>query len=109
MVGVCGIDTSMEGVIKCRGSPGGGIGVPLAKLSGASRWFSSRRRAWSMADPPPTRRTVHFENFEFDFRSGELREHGHKVKVEGQPLQILAVLLDRPGELVTRDELRNKL
>jgi TolB-like protein/DNA-binding winged helix-turn-helix (wHTH) protein/Tfp pilus assembly protein PilF len=62
-----------------------------------------------MTKPPPTRRTVHFENFEFDFRSGELREHGRKVKVEGQPLQILAVLLDRPGELVTRDELRNKL
>jgi len=62
-----------------------------------------------MTKPPPTRRTVHFENFEFDFRSGELREHGRKVKAEGQPLQILAVLLDRPGELVTRDELRNKL
>ena len=62
-----------------------------------------------MSKPIPTSRTIHFENFEFDFRSSELREHGHKVKVQGQPVQILAMLLEQPGELVTRDELKNKL
>jgi TolB-like protein/DNA-binding winged helix-turn-helix (wHTH) protein/Flp pilus assembly protein TadD len=62
-----------------------------------------------MTKRPPARGKIQFENFEFDFRSGELREHGHKVKVQGQPLHILAVLLDRPGDLVTRDELRDKL
>ena len=62
-----------------------------------------------MSKPTLTSRTIHFENFEFDFRSSELREHGRKVKVQGQPVQILAMLLEQSGELVTRDELKNKL
>ena len=62
-----------------------------------------------MSQPIPTPRTIRFENFEFDFRSSELRENGRKVKVQGQPVQILAMLLEQPGELVTREELRNKL
>src|SRR5438093_5634290 len=62
-----------------------------------------------MSKPVPTSRTIHFENFEFEFRSSELREQGRKVKVQGQPVQILALLLEQPGELVTRDEIKNKL
>ena len=62
-----------------------------------------------MSKPTLTFRTIHFEDFEFDFRSSELLEHGRKVKVQGQPVQILAMLLEQPGELVTRDELKNKL
>src|SRR6266699_3915867 len=62
-----------------------------------------------MSKPVPTSRTIHFENFEFEFRSSELREQGRKVKVQGQPVQILALLLEEPGELVTRDEIKNKL
>jgi len=62
-----------------------------------------------MSKPTLTTPTIHFENFEFDFRSSELCEHGRKVKVQGQPVQILAMLLEQPGELVTRDELKNKL
>jgi TolB-like protein/DNA-binding winged helix-turn-helix (wHTH) protein/Flp pilus assembly protein TadD len=62
-----------------------------------------------MSQPIPTSRTIHFENFEFDIRSSELRENGQKVKVQGQPVQILAILLEQPGELVTREELKNKL
>ncbi|HXI92151.1 MAG TPA: winged helix-turn-helix domain-containing protein [Blastocatellia bacterium] len=62
-----------------------------------------------MSKPTLTSRTIRFENFEFDFRSSELREDGGKVKVQGQPIQILAMLLEQPGELVTRDELKNKL
>jgi len=62
-----------------------------------------------MSKPVPTARTIQFENFEFDFRSSELREHGRKVKVQGQPVQILAILLEQPGQLVTREELKNEL
>src|SRR5437764_15402875 len=62
-----------------------------------------------MSKPVPTSRTIHFENFEFEFRSSELREQGRKVKVQGQPVQILAMLLEQPGELVTRDEIKNEL
>src|SRR5690348_16856821 len=57
--------------------------------------------------PGPTR--VRFGVFEADFRSGELRKHGLKIKVQEKPLQILSVLLEQPGEVVTRDELRQRL
>ena len=44
-----------------------------------------------------------------DLQTGELRQRGHKVRLQEQPFQVLAALLERPGEVVTRDELRNKL
>jgi TolB-like protein len=47
--------------------------------------------------------------FEADFRAGELRKRGVKVKLQEQPLQILQMLLEHPGDVVTRDELRNKI
>jgi DNA-binding winged helix-turn-helix (wHTH) protein len=59
--------------------------------------------------PPPATHIVQFGSFELDLRSGELRkgrQHGH---VPDQPLQVLALLLEHPGELVTRDELRQRL
>lgn len=52
---------------------------------------------------------VCFGAFEADLRSGELRKDGVKVKLEGQPFQVLAVLLNRPGQLVTREELQKEL
>jgi len=52
---------------------------------------------------------VRFGTFEVNFHTGELRHRGQKVKLQEQPFQVLAVLLERPGELVTREELRNKL
>ena len=52
---------------------------------------------------------VRFGIFEVDPRSGELRRNGAKVRLQEQPLQILLTLLGRPGQLVTRDELRTRL
>jgi TolB-like protein/DNA-binding winged helix-turn-helix (wHTH) protein/Tfp pilus assembly protein PilF len=57
----------------------------------------------------PLARVFQFENFELDLRTLELRKNDQKVKLEGQPLRILALLVERPGELVTREELRNEL
>ena len=54
-------------------------------------------------------RRVRFGAFEVDLGSGELRKHGVKIKLQDQPFQILALLLERPGEVVTRDELQHKL
>jgi tetratricopeptide (TPR) repeat protein len=54
---------------------------------------------------PPLR----FGVFDLDLESGELRRNGVKVKLAEQPRQILQLLLERPGELVTRDELRERL
>jgi len=52
---------------------------------------------------------VRFGTFEVNFQTGELRQRGQKVKLQEQPLQVLAALLERPGEMVTREELRSKL
>lgn len=50
-----------------------------------------------------------FDNFELDTQAGELRKRGQKLGLQGQPLQVLATLLKRPSELVTRDELRREI
>jgi len=52
---------------------------------------------------------VRFAAFEVDLRTGELRKQGIKIRLQEKPFQILALLLERPGELVTREELRQKL
>jgi DNA-binding winged helix-turn-helix (wHTH) protein len=58
---------------------------------------------------PSPPRPVRFGVFELDLRSGELRKAGARLKLSDQPFQILAALLERPGQLVTRDELRQRL
>jgi TolB-like protein/DNA-binding winged helix-turn-helix (wHTH) protein/Tfp pilus assembly protein PilF len=50
-----------------------------------------------------------FGLFDLDASSGELRKQGIRIKVTGQPVQVLAFLIERSGELVTREELRNRL
>jgi eukaryotic-like serine/threonine-protein kinase len=50
-----------------------------------------------------------FGAFEVDLRSGEVFKHGIRLKLQGQPYQVLALLLKQPGELVTREELRQLL
>ena len=54
-------------------------------------------------------RTRGFGVFEIDVRAAELRKHGVRIKLQEQPFQILSLLLEHPGEVVTRDELREKL
>ena len=54
-------------------------------------------------------RCLRFDVFQVDLRSGELRKQGHRVKLQEQPFQVLAMLLERPGEVVTREELRQPL
>jgi TolB-like protein len=54
-------------------------------------------------------RVVRFGGFEADLRSGELRKDGTRIRLQEQPFQILQALLERPGEIVTREELRLKL
>ena len=55
------------------------------------------------------RHSIRFGAFEADLRSGELRRNGGRVKLQEQPFQILVMLLERPGEVVTREELRLRL
>ena len=60
-------------------------------------------------DAVSTPKAVRFGTYEVDLRSRELRKNGLKVRLTGQPFQILAILLERPGELVTREELQKRL
>jgi TolB-like protein/DNA-binding winged helix-turn-helix (wHTH) protein len=62
-----------------------------------------------MSVPVKSATVLRFDGFELDFRSGELRKSGVKLRLQGQPIQVLAVLLKRSGELVTRDELRREV
>jgi len=52
---------------------------------------------------------VRFASFAVDLQAGELRKNGVKLKLQEQPFQMLSVLLERPGEVVTREELRKRL
>ena len=61
-----------------------------------------------MEAAPQTRRT-RFGPYEVDLRSGEIHKHGIRLKLQDQPFQVLAILLEHAGEVVTRDELRQKL
>ena len=62
-----------------------------------------------MAAPTPSAHVLRFEGLEVDLRAGELRKNGERIKLQEQPLQILRMLLERPGETVTREEIQQKL
>ena len=59
----------------------------------------------------PLRHTsvVQFGTYEIALHSGELRKAGVRIKVQQQPLKLLEILLEHPGEVVTREELRSRI
>src|SRR5947209_16077204 len=59
--------------------------------------------------PSSAGRIVRFGVFELDLLAGELRKGGARIRLQEQPFQVLAMLLERPGDVVTRDDLRQKL
>lgn len=62
-----------------------------------------------LAAPTIAAHVLRFDVFELDTRAGELRKRGVKLRLQGQPLRVLAILLQRAGQLVTREELRTQL
>jgi TolB-like protein/DNA-binding winged helix-turn-helix (wHTH) protein/Flp pilus assembly protein TadD len=54
-------------------------------------------------------RRIRFDAFDVDMRAGEVRKHGIRLKLHRQPFQVLSLLLEHPGDVVTREELRRKL
>jgi len=60
-------------------------------------------KTFPSSSPRPQR--IAFDNFEVDLRSGELRKNGSRIRLQGQALQLLALLLANSGEVVTRDEI----
>ena len=63
----------------------------------------------SALNPRTNQNVVRFGLFELDLRTGELRKSGIRIKLQEQPFQILAMLLERPSEIVTREELQKRL
>jgi TolB-like protein/DNA-binding winged helix-turn-helix (wHTH) protein/Flp pilus assembly protein TadD len=57
----------------------------------------------------PAATLLRFGAFEADVQTGELRKQGKRIRLQDQPFQLLIMLLEAPGQVVTRDELRNKL
>jgi Tol biopolymer transport system component/DNA-binding winged helix-turn-helix (wHTH) protein len=70
-------------------------------------WRHLRRTSVEEAVHSP--RLVRFGTFEVDLPAGEVRKSGVKLKLTGQPFQVLAILLERPGEVVTREQLQKRL
>jgi DNA-binding winged helix-turn-helix (wHTH) protein/tetratricopeptide (TPR) repeat protein len=62
-----------------------------------------------MPQPPSQPRSVRFASFEVSFTSRELRKNGTRVRLPGQPFNILVILLEHAGEVVTREELQRRL
>ncbi len=62
-----------------------------------------------MSTPGPNPNLVQFSVFELDLQNSELRKQGVKVKLQDQPLKILQLLLETPGQIVSRDQLRSRI
>jgi len=60
-------------------------------------------------DAAPVKRFAKFGPYEADLRTGELRKHGIRLRLQEQPFQVLAMLLATPGDLVSREQLQNRL
>jgi TolB-like protein/DNA-binding winged helix-turn-helix (wHTH) protein len=54
-------------------------------------------------------RVLRFDDFELDISAGQLRKRGLRLRLQGQPLQVLAVLLNRAGDVVTHEEIRSQI
>src|ERR1700747_357763 len=82
----------------------------LALFQAPPRWYTHRGREFlTMPEVHPLSGRLRFGVFEVNLRAGELRKHGLQVRLQQQPFQILAMLLEHPGEVVTREELQKKL
>src|SRR5215469_2412975 len=75
-------------------------------LPGQASGIIPRQEGSSVLSPGPTHR---FGVFEVNLQARELRKHGIRVRLSGHSVQILGLLLERPGEVVTRDQLRARL
>jgi DNA-binding winged helix-turn-helix (wHTH) protein len=62
-----------------------------------------------MEAPSSSRRRIRSGLFEVDLESREIHKNGHKIPLQDQPFQVLAILLERPGSVITREELHARL
>jgi Tol biopolymer transport system component/DNA-binding winged helix-turn-helix (wHTH) protein len=82
---------------------------PNPLLDRCARLRANNDRVVKMDPAAPPSRIVCFGVYQCDLHSGELRKGGARVRLPDQPFRVLAILLDRPGQLVTRQELQERL
>src|SRR6266568_2013620 len=105
-------DGSPSTRLTCGGSVSSNAGVPSMRSAdmGVQRNASGLTAMCAARDEDAVELLrLRFGVFEIDRRTGEVRRQGVRIKVAAQPFQILSTLVDRPGELVTREELRQRL
>src|SRR5712691_12755390 len=81
--------------------------LPRAVFPGSVIVIRGRRK--SMSSPGRSSCAIRFDVFEVDLRAGEVYKTGRKIKLQVLPFQALAMLLERPGEVVTRQEFEKRL
>jgi len=70
---------------------------------------AQRQVTQCVSEVAPSHGVIHFGAFRVDLRTGELRKHGFRVRLQDQPFHILQILLEHPGELITRQELQEQI
>jgi TolB-like protein/DNA-binding winged helix-turn-helix (wHTH) protein len=87
--------------------------MPLLLAQSFAGMLYSRPQQWQATRPvkevAPSRGVVRFSAFEVDLLNGEVRKHGIRIRLQDQPFRILQILLQHPGELVTREELQRQI
>jgi cholera toxin transcriptional activator len=103
----CRASLALDGSLRLRS--GQAPARPHTVRAGNKFASAKLRAAVSMPQRSPAGRIVRFGVFEIDLAAGELRKNGARIRLQEQPFQILVFLSERPGEAVTREELRRKL
>jgi TolB-like protein/Tfp pilus assembly protein PilF len=76
----------------------------------ARHWGNNRAtQAGDVSPLPSTQAAVRFGDFSADLRAGELRKNGLRIKLQVQPFQVLQILLERAGEVISREELQKRI
>jgi TolB-like protein/DNA-binding winged helix-turn-helix (wHTH) protein/Flp pilus assembly protein TadD len=72
-------------------------------------YFEAKRFQVSMADGSQLGSRLRFSVFELNVKAGELRKNGLRIRLQEQPIRVLTMLVERPGDVVTREELQQRL
>lgn len=99
----------MPRVLRVQGRLLGDRHTSIVERVGKSHGATLRRSCMTGQPTNDGGNLVRFALFEVDLAAGELRKAGAKIRLQEQPFQLLAYLLERPGQVVTREELREKL
>src|SRR5262249_17423436 len=84
-------------------------GLLALSLLTCDKLSRTERTGTSDVHSPAAARVLRFGAFEADLQARELRKQGMQIKLQDQPFQVLVVLLERAGEIVTREQLRQRL